>query len=261
VRVVTFGEVMLRLSPEDHLRIRQAVPGRLEATFGGGELNVAVSIAVQGGEAAFLTALPDNEITDSFLHEIRRLGVDTDLVRRADSGRFGIYFVETGADQRGGTVTYDRTHSSISLQPAEAYDWEAAFAGADWFHITGITPAISAPAAESAIAAVQNAQQHGLTVSCDLNFRKKLWNWDDRRRVGRVEPFRLRDCRATHRRTVSQRQQSCHHVTRKRFGQPQQLGRHAVRARRRTDSLRTEGHVRSVHTVRNPPHRRPGWRW
>lgn len=177
MRVVTFGEVMLRLSPEDHLRVRQAVPGKLEATFGGGELNVAVSIAVQGGQSAFLTALPDNAITDSFLQEARRLGVDTDLVQRITKGRFGIYFVETGADQRGGTVTYDRQQSSISLLPATAYDWEAAFTGADWLHITGITPAISACAAESALAAVENAQRRGLTVSCDLNFRKKLWKW------------------------------------------------------------------------------------
>lgn len=177
MRVVTFGEVMLRLSPEGYLRVRQAVPGRLEATFGGGELNVAVSIAVQGGQSAFLTALPDNVITDSFVQECRRFGVDTGLVQRVPSGRFGIYFVETGADQRGGTVTYDRDQSSISLQPSDAYDWDAAFDGADWFHITGITPAISALAAESALAAVQNAQQRGLTVSCDLNFRKKLWRW------------------------------------------------------------------------------------
>ena len=115
MRVVTFGEVMLRLCPEENLRVRQVLPGRLEATFGGGELNVAVSIAFQGGESAFLTALPNNPITDSLVQEARKLGVDASLVRRVSDGRFGIYFVETGANQRGGAVIYDRSWSSISL--------------------------------------------------------------------------------------------------------------------------------------------------
>ena len=177
VRVVTFGEVMLRLAPEDFLRVRQAIPGRLEATFGGGELNVAVSIAQQGGRAAFLTSVPENVIGEAFVQELRKLNVETDLVRRASVGRFGIYFVETGANQRSGTVTYDREGSSISRESSTAYDWEVAFRDAHWFHITGITPAISAPAADAAVAAVRHAKQAGLTVSCDLNFRKKLWNW------------------------------------------------------------------------------------
>ena len=177
MRVVTFGEVMLRLAPEDALRLRQAIPGRLEATFGGGELNVAVSIASQGGRAAFLTALPDNVLTDALEQELRKLNVDTDLIQRLPEGRFGIYFVETGANQRAGTVTYDRDGSSIALQPASAYDWDRSFRDANWFHITGITPAISAAAADAALAAVRAAKQHGLTVSCDLNFRKKLWKW------------------------------------------------------------------------------------
>jgi len=177
VRIVTFGEVMLRLASEDFLRLRQSIPGRLESTFGGGELNVAVSLALQGQRAAFLTTVPDNVVTDALLQEMRRMNVDVDLVRRIPAGRFGIYFVETGANQRGGTVTYDRDGSSIAREPASAYDWDRAFEGAHWFHITGITPAISAPAAEAATAAVQAARQRGLTVSCDLNFRKKLWNW------------------------------------------------------------------------------------
>ena len=178
MRVVTFGEVMLRLAPEEFLRLRQAIPGRLEATFGGGELNVAVSVAFQSGRAAFLSVLPDDVVTDAFVQELRRLGVDDDLVRRAKSGRFGIYFVETGANQRGGTVVYDREGSSISLTPAAEYDWDAAFRDALWFHITGITPAISGPAAEAALASVRAAKDRGLTVSCDLNFRKKLWKWE-----------------------------------------------------------------------------------
>ncbi|HUG90321.1 MAG TPA: sugar kinase [Planctomycetaceae bacterium] len=177
MRVVTFGEVMLRLAPEEFLRLRQALPGRLEATFGGGELNVAVSIAYQGGRAAFLTVLPDNTITDAFVQELRKLRVEDDLVTRSNTGRFGVYFVETGANQRGGSVEYDREGSSISLAQAPSYAWDRAFNDARWFHITGITPAISRPAAEAALASVRAAKERGLTVSCDLNFRKKLWRW------------------------------------------------------------------------------------
>src|SRR5205807_1121741 len=106
-----------------------------------------------------------------------RLGVETDLVRRRSRGRFGIYFVETGANQRGGTVTYDREGSAVSQCDASEYDWDATFADADWFHVTGITPAISAAAADAALVAVESAKRRGLTVSCDLNFRKKLWRW------------------------------------------------------------------------------------
>jgi len=174
---VTFGEVMLRIAPEEFLRLRQVIPGRLETTFGGGELNVAVSVAFQGGESAFLTAVPDNVLTDALQQEMRKLNVDDSLVLRTDEGRFGIYFVETGANQRGGTVTYDRAGSSISVAPAETYNFDKAFAGANWFHITGITPAISESAAVAALESVQQAKQRGLTVSCDLNFRKKLWTW------------------------------------------------------------------------------------
>jgi 2-dehydro-3-deoxygluconokinase len=177
VRVVTFGEVMLRLAPAEFLRLRQSIPGTLEATFGGGELNVAVSIAFQGGRSAFLTPAPDNVVTEALEQEMRKLGVETDLIQRTSQGRFGIYYVETGANQRGGTVTYDRDGSAIAVHPADAYQWDEAFAGADWFHITGITPAISAEAAEAALASVRAAKQAGLTVSCDLNFRKKLWKW------------------------------------------------------------------------------------
>lgn len=197
MRVVTFGEVMLRLAPEDFLRLRQVLPGRLDATFGGGELNTAVSVAFQGGESAFLTPSPDNPITDSLCQEMRRLGVDDSLIQRTDAGRFGIYFVETGANQRGGTVTYDRAGSSIAVTSPDAYDWNAAFSGANWFHITGITPAISQAAADSALASVRAAKEHGLTVSCDLNFRKKLWRWDSslppielaRRTMAQLVPF------------------------------------------------------------------------
>jgi 2-dehydro-3-deoxygluconokinase len=177
MRVVTFGEVMLRLAPVEFMRLRQVIPGRLESTFGGGELNVAVSIAFQGGESAFLTASPDNAITDCLAQEMKKLGVDSSLIQRVSNGRFGIYFVETGANQRPGTVTYDREGSSIAVTDSTSYDFDNAFAGANWFHITGITPAISKQAARAALDSVQAAKSAGLRVSCDLNFRKKLWRW------------------------------------------------------------------------------------
>ena len=186
MRVVTFGEVMIRLCPEGFLRLRQSLPGRLEATFGGGELNTAVSIAMQGGESAYVSPLPDNAITDSLVQEMRRLGVDASLIQRVPDGRFGIYFVETGANQRGGSVTYDRAGSSIAIAPADTYDWQSLLDQATWFHITGITPAISRVAAESALQSVSEARERGITVSCDLNFRKKLWRWDPD-----VEPVEL----------------------------------------------------------------------
>ncbi|MDA1016184.1 MAG: sugar kinase [Planctomycetota bacterium] len=168
---------MLRLAPQGFMRLRQVIPGPLDATFGGGELNVAVSICFQGGSAAFLTAVPDNSITDTLVQELGKLGVDSSLVQKTDDGRFGIYFIENGANQRGGTVTYDRSHSSISMLTGDAYDWNRAFQGAEWFHITGITPAISEDAADAAMQSLQHAKAAGLTTSCDLNFRKKLWKW------------------------------------------------------------------------------------
>lgn len=177
MHVITFGEVMLRMAPEEFLRIRQVIPGRLETTFGGGELNVAVSLAVQGGRATFLTPVPDNVLTDALEQEMRRLNVGTEWILRQDEGRFGVYYVETGANQRGGTVTYDRDGSSIALAEPETYDWNAAFSEANWFHITGITPAVSERAAAAAIDSVRAAKENGLTVSCDLNYRQKLWNW------------------------------------------------------------------------------------
>ncbi|MFN0055308.1 MAG: PfkB family carbohydrate kinase [Planctomycetales bacterium] len=177
MRLVTFGEVMLRLAPEEFLRLGQSLPGKLEATFGGGEVNVAVSVAMQGGIAAYATVLPDNAVTDAFVQELRKLRVDPSLIRRTKTGRFGVYFVETGANQRAGTVTYDRDQSAIAITPAAEYDWSSILEGANWFHITGITPALSAQAAQAALAAVRAAQGQGMTVSCDLNFRKKLWRW------------------------------------------------------------------------------------
>lgn len=174
---VTFGEVMLRLSPAGHLRLSQVLPGSLDATFGGAEVNVAVAIALQGGAAAFATVLPDNAITEAFEAELRRLRVETRLIRRSTHGRFGIYFVENGANQRASTVTYDRDASSLALQPAGSYRWDEVLESAHWFHVTGITPALGAEPAAAALTAVKTARLNGLVVSCDLNFRKKLWRW------------------------------------------------------------------------------------
>lgn len=177
MRVVTLGEVMIRMMPPGWERLTKALPGVLEATFGGAEVNVAVSIAAQGGHAAYCSALPDNPITTAFAGELRRYGVDDSLLLRSDEGRFGIYFVENGANQRGGTVTYDRSGSSIAVVPADRYPWDKIFQGATWFHITGITPSISETAAHLARVSIEEAARRGVPISCDLNFRKKLWNW------------------------------------------------------------------------------------
>ena len=177
-RVVTFGEVMGRIAPLDLKRFTQALPGRVELTFGGGEANVASSLAILGLEAAFVTALPaQHAVADACVASLRGIGVDVSSIVRTASGRLGLYWLETGANQRGSHVLYDRAGSAMDITPPEAYDWETIFAGADWFHITGITPAISANTARAALAALQGAKRFGLTVSCDLNYRKKLWAW------------------------------------------------------------------------------------
>lgn len=177
-RVVTFGEIMGRVAPAGLQRFTQALPGAIEFTFGGGESNVASSLAILGREAAFVTALPaGNPIADACVNQLRRVGVDTSGIVRTDAGRIGLYYLETGANQRASNVVYDRAGSAIAVTTPDAYDWQAVFAEADWFHLTGITPAISANAARAAKDAVEAAKQVGLTVSCDLNFRKKLWKW------------------------------------------------------------------------------------
>ena len=174
MRVVTFGEIMLRLKSPGYDRLFQTPA--LEATFGGGEANVAVSLAQFGMDVRFVTVLPDNAIGDACVNAVRGFGVDTSCGVRK-SGRMGIYFLETGAVQRASKVIYDRAHSAIAEAKVSDIDWGKAFAGADWFHITGITPAISADAAELSLAAVQSAKKLGLHVSCDLNYRKNLWKY------------------------------------------------------------------------------------
>lgn len=173
-RVVTLGEIMLRLKPPGFERFFQSP--LLEATFGGGEGNVAISLASFGLDAAFVTALPDNPIAEACLRHLRGWGVDTRLVRR-EGERMGIYFLEAGANQRPSLVVYDRSHSAIAQADADAFDWEAIFQGASWFHITGITPALSPQAAKLSLRAVQEAKARGVTVSCDYNYRSKLWKY------------------------------------------------------------------------------------
>lgn len=179
MNVVTFGEIMARLAPEGFLRFRQVMPGKLNVTFAGAEANVAVSIALLGGESTFVTALPQNALADACVANLKALGVDTQHIVRADIGRLGLYFVETGANQRPSRVIYDRAYSSVSQTGVDQYPWEAIFKDKTWFHTTGITPSLSKTAAEVALSAVQKAKTTGLKVSCDLNFRKKLWRWDD----------------------------------------------------------------------------------
>lgn len=174
MKFLTFGEIMLRLKSPGAERFFQSP--MLEATFGGGEANVAVSLANYGKDAAFLTVLPDNAIGDACVGELRRFGVDTARVQRG-KGRMGIYYLETGANQRASKVVYDRDYSSIALAKPGDINWEKAFEGVDWFHITGITPAISESAMELSLESVKEAKRRGITVSCDLNYRKNLWKY------------------------------------------------------------------------------------
>lgn len=176
--IVSFGEIMGRLCPEGFLRFRQVMPGKLDLTWGGAESNVAGSIALMGGKSRFVTALPDNAMAESCIAFIKGLGVDASYIVRSQDGRMGLYFLETGANQRPSNVIYDRAGSTVSLTPGQAYDWSGIFADADWFHVSGITPALSATAAEAVETVVKTAYESGIRVSCDLNFRKKLWRWD-----------------------------------------------------------------------------------
>ena len=173
--IATFGEVMLRLSPPGFERFLQSP--QFSATFGGGEANVAVSLAQFGAKARFITVLPEaNPLAEALAGEIRRFGVDDSHIVRAP-GRMGIYFVETGANQRPSKVLYDREGSAIAIAKPGAIHWRDALKGVTWFHITGITPAISATAAELTIESLRAARDLNIQTSCDLNFRKNLWKW------------------------------------------------------------------------------------
>ncbi|GHT48294.1 2-dehydro-3-deoxygluconokinase [Spirochaetia bacterium] len=177
-KLVTFGEVMMRLQTQSGRRFRQSLPGSMDVIFGGAEANVAASYALLGGKASFVTALPENTIADACIGALRGLGVDVDGILRTEKGRLGIYFAEAGANQRPSNVIYDRDYSAISMARGSSYKWSNIFKGAEWFHTTGITPSLSRISAEATQVSIEKAKKLGCTVSCDLNFRKKLWRWE-----------------------------------------------------------------------------------
>ena len=179
-KIITFGEIMLRLAPEGYYRFVQA--DSFGATFGGGEANVAVSLAYFGMDSVYVTKLPKHEIGQMAVNRLREFGVDTSLITRGGN-RTGIYFLEKGASQRPSKVIYDRAHSAIAEAEAKDFDWKKIFRGASWFHFTGITPALSDNVAAITEDACKAAREEGLTVSCDLNYRKNLWS---REKAGKV---------------------------------------------------------------------------
>ncbi|MBR3899118.1 MAG: sugar kinase [Elusimicrobiaceae bacterium] len=172
-RVITFGELMLRLAPQGYMRFIQT--DAYEATYGGGEANVAISLANYGLEAAFVSKMPKHEIGQAGVNSLRRYGVDTSFITRGGE-RVGIYYLEKGASQRPSKVVYDRAGSAIATAEEKDFDWDKIFDGADWFHFTGITPALGDNIAAITLQAVKVAKARGITVSCDLNYRKKLWS-------------------------------------------------------------------------------------
>lgn len=177
MKVLTFGEIMLRLKSMNHERLFQS--NVMEATFGGGEANVAVSLANYGMDVEFCTMLPSNPIGDKCVQELRRFGVGTNRISRGE-GRMGIYFLEPGANQLPSKVVYDRAYSAMALAKPGDFDWDKVFEDVKWFHITGITPAISESAMQLSMEAVIYAKSRGVTVSCDLNYRKNLWKYGKR---------------------------------------------------------------------------------
>jgi len=190
-KVVTFGEIMLRLSPPGFQRFVQA--RSFDAIYGGGEANVAATLANLGLAVEYVTRLPDNDIGDGCLNYLRQYGIGTRHIVRGGE-RLGVYFLEMGAAQRGSKVIYDRAGSALATIRPGTIDWRAALSDADWFHWTGITPAISEGAAAACLEAVQTAREMGLTISCDLNYRKKLWRWG--KAAGEVMPDLVRLCDA-----------------------------------------------------------------
>lgn len=188
-KVVTFGEIMLRLATPEFLRFSQATT--LEATFGGGEANVAVSLANYGIEAHFATSLPNNDIGEAAIATLRKYNVATDLIHRGGD-RIGIYFLESGAVSRASKVVYDRAGSSLATIKKGAIDWDKAFEGATWFHWTGITPSVSQGAAEVCLEACEVAAKKGITISTDLNYRAKLWKWG--KKAGEVMEGLVQHC-------------------------------------------------------------------
>ena len=186
-RIVTFGEIMMRLNPEGYRRFLQA--DRFEVSYAGGEANVAVSIAQYGMDAAFVSKVPAHEIGQCAVNALRKYGVDTKYMVRGGE-RLGVYYVEKGASQRASKVIYDRAGSAIAKAQSEEFDWDAIFDGADWFHWTGITPALGGDLPEICLQACRTAKAHGVKISCDLNFRKKLWSSEQANAVmSKLMPF------------------------------------------------------------------------
>lgn len=185
-----FGEIMMRVAPAGHRRLAQVLPGSVDVTFAGAEANVCVSLALLGAKSRYLTMLPRNMLGDAVTADLRSFGIDVSALRHRAEGRLGVYYVECGANQRGSTVTYDRDYSAISLAGPEEYDFAAALDGIRWVHATGITPSLSEKAYRSTLALVQEAKRRGCTVSCDLNYRKKLWRW----RPGTAPNLLAREC-------------------------------------------------------------------
>jgi 2-dehydro-3-deoxygluconokinase len=176
--VVTLGEIMVRFSTPGFLRLCQSFPGTLDTRFAGAEANVAASICMFGGTARFVTSLPNNTIADACVAYLRGLGVDTSAIVRTRSGRMGSFYLETGANQRGSFVLYDRDNSSFAITPWEEYHHEAIFQDAAWVHVSGITPALSRETSSLTLDLLREAKNRGIMTSIDLNFRKKLWNWE-----------------------------------------------------------------------------------
>ncbi|MGL4737297.1 MAG: PfkB family carbohydrate kinase [Cellulosilyticaceae bacterium] len=180
MKVVTFGEIMLRLAPEGYLRFNQG--NKLEATYGGAEANVAISLAHLGVPSSFVTKLPANDMAQGAIDELRKYGVDTSSIVRGGE-RIGIYFLEKGASQRASKVIYDRAYSAMSEVRQGEFDWDTIFADATWFHFTGITPALSEDLTTICLQACREARARGITVSCDVNYRPKLWSIEKAREV------------------------------------------------------------------------------
>jgi 2-dehydro-3-deoxygluconokinase len=175
--IVTFGEIMTRLSAPGYRRVRQCLPGSLDASFAGSESNIAAAVALLGSNSRYVTALPKNWIGEAAVEFLRGFGVDTAHILRTDRGRMAQYFIETGAGLRPGRVLYDRDYSSFGLTEGAAYDWDAILADANWLVLSGISPALSATAAEATLHAAREAKARGVAVCCDLNFRATLWKW------------------------------------------------------------------------------------
>ncbi len=176
--IAGFGEVMLRLCPKGKKRFAQSLPGELDATFGGGEANVCASIAMLGGKSRYLTSLPDNPVARAFAAQLAGIGSDVSRILFSKTGRMGVYYAEHGSNMRGSNVIYDREYSTISMLDKDAYDFNSMLDGVTHLHLSGITPSLTKNAYEATLAIAETAAAKGITISVDLNYRKKLWNWE-----------------------------------------------------------------------------------